>query len=230
MQPYFFPYLGYFSLIKHVDKFIILDEVQFIRHGWIERNRIKKQPEGWQYIAVPLQKHSQKTLIKDIKIKNEVEWKRKIFAQIDHYKRAPYYSCVIEILEDIFQYDGESITNLNIVALQKVSEYLNIKTPIELYSDLGLELEEVKAADEWALQICKAVGQVTEYWNPPGGQSFFNKSKYEEAGIKLYFQEMELHPYKQFGTGFEKGLSILDVMMFNDSSTINSFLDRYYLK
>ena len=66
MQPYFAPYLGYISLIKHTDEFILFDTVQFIRHGWIERNRILKPGGGWQYIAIPLVKHSQKTLICDI--------------------------------------------------------------------------------------------------------------------------------------------------------------------
>lgn len=230
MQPYFFPYIGYFSLIKHVDRFIILDEVQFIRHGWIERNRIKKQSEGWQYISVSLQKHSQKTLIKDIKINNSVEWKNKILAQLSHYKKAPYYNNVIGILEDVFRYNGESITELDMITLKKVAEYLNIETPIQLYSDLGLEIEEVKAADEWALHICNAMNQVTEYWNPSGGQSFFDRTKYENAGINLYFQEMELLPYKQFGNKFEKALSILDVMMFNNVDDIHFLLDRYQLK
>ena len=86
MQPYFFPYLGYFGLINHTEKFILFDTVQFIRHGWIERNRILKPMEDWQYIAVPLKKHSQKTLIKDIEINNSIDWKNKIFAQLTHYK------------------------------------------------------------------------------------------------------------------------------------------------
>lgn len=87
MQPYFLPYLGYISLIKHTDQFILFDTVQFIRHGWIERNRILKPDEGWQYIQVPLQKHSRDTLIKDIIIKNDVTWSEKILAQVKHYKK-----------------------------------------------------------------------------------------------------------------------------------------------
>ena len=92
MQPYFFPYIGYFSLIKHTDDFILLDTVQFIRHGWIERNRILKPSDGWQYIMVPLKKHSRETLIKNIEINNEQQWKEKILAQLQHYKKqAPYF-------------------------------------------------------------------------------------------------------------------------------------------
>ena len=82
MQPYFFPYLGYISLIKHTDEFMLFDPVQFIRHGWIERNRILKPGEGWQYIQVPLQKHSLTTDIKDIKIDNTQNWRVKLLSQL----------------------------------------------------------------------------------------------------------------------------------------------------
>src|SRR5690606_17982699 len=88
MQPYFFPYLGYISLIKHTDKFILLDTVQFIRKGWIERNRILKQKEGWLYIQVPLKKENgRSTLIKDCKLDNSKPWKDKILAQFQIYKK-----------------------------------------------------------------------------------------------------------------------------------------------
>src|SRR5665648_86327 len=86
MQPYFFPYLGYFSLIKNTEQFILFDPVQFIKHGWIERNRILKPQGDWQYISVPLVKHSRDTIIKDIQISNTNDWKQTIFAQLVHYK------------------------------------------------------------------------------------------------------------------------------------------------
>ncbi len=99
MQPYFFSYLGYFSLIKHSDRFILLDTVQFIRHGWIERNRVLKQNEGWFYIQVPLFKSERGTLIKDIRINNNINWKNKILSQLQIYKKiAPNYFQVIKLL------------------------------------------------------------------------------------------------------------------------------------
>ena len=229
MQPYFFPYIGYFSLIKHVDKFIILDDVQFIRHGWIERNRILKPQEGWQYISVPLKKHSQKTLIRDIKINNTIEWKKKMVAQLSHYKKAPYYKQVYQLLLEVFETDYESITNLDIACLRKIEKYLDIGTPIELFSDMNLTIEPVLEADEWALHICKAINEANEYWNPPGGQSFFDKEKYKRNGIRLCFQEVEIMPYFQNRKSFEGGLSILDVMMFNSPDKINQMLDGYKL-
>ena len=93
MQPYFIPYIGYFQLIKHTDRFILFDPVQFIRHGWIERNRILKPVEGWQYLSIPLIKQSRDALIKDTCINDNTNWRDKNMRQLEHSKkRTPYYN------------------------------------------------------------------------------------------------------------------------------------------
>lgn len=230
MQPYFFPYIGYFSLIKHTDRFILFDPVQFIRHGWIERNRTLKQNEGWQYIQAPLVKHDQATLIKDIKINNTTDWKGKILAQIQHYKKkSPYYFATLKVLNEIFSKEYDDIVSFNHASLLKVCEYLGINTQMDIFSDMHLEIEPVNAPDEWALNICKAIDGTTEYWNPIGGTSFFDKTKYEKAGLNIQFQQMNLEPYDQNRETFEAGLSIIDVMMFNSPEEINKMLDNYKL-
>jgi len=230
MQPYFFPYLGYISLIKHTDIFILFDTVQYIRHGWIERNRILKQNEGWLYIKVPLIKSGRDTLIKDIQINNLENWKSKILSQLQIYKKiAPYYSEVIKIVNEVFQDDFYNIVHLNKKALESICNYLGIDRKLEIYSEMNLKIEPVNEPDEWALNICKALGNVAEYWNPPGGMSFFDKSKYERSGIGLKFQNIELLPYNQKRETFEPGLSIIDVMMFNNVEEINLMLDKYTL-
>lgn len=230
MQPYFFPYLGYFSLIKHTDIFIINSSVQFITQGWIERNRVLKPTEGWLYIRVPLLKHSHKSMIKDIKIDNNQNWKMKILAQLDHYKKkAPFYNNTILLLEEIFENNYEDITSLNKKALESVCKYLGIEKKINLFSDMGLSIDTPKAPDEWGLNICKSINGVTEYWNPPGGMSFYDKNKYEKAGIKLKFLKINLKPYDQKRQIFEPGLSIIDVMMFNSKEEIQSMLNEYEL-
>jgi len=230
MQPYFLPYLGYFSLIKHTDEFILFDTVQFIRHGWIERNRILKPSNGWQYIMVPLKKHSRETIIKDIEINNDQQWKEKILAQLQHYKKqAPYFSNVIDILNEIFSKEYATIVDLNLASLKTVCYYLGINTPIQVFSLMNIDIEPANAPDEWALNICKALGNVDEYWNPPGGQSFFDKKKYESADINLKFHSAILTDYDQKRNVFEPGLSIIDVMMFNSVEEINKMLDNYEL-
>lgn len=231
MQPYFFPYIGYFSLIKHTDSFILFDAVQFIRHGWIERNRILKQNEGWLYIKVPLLNKHRENLIKDVVIDNNLDWKNKILAQLVPYKKiAPNYFIVIDIINNIFEKDYESIVDLNLAVIKSVCGYLKIDSDIKVFSKMDLVIEEPMAPDEWALNICKSLGNVTEYWNPPGGQSFFDKKKYDNSNIELKFQSVHLTPYNQKRDDFENGLSIIDVMMFKSSEEINVMLDEFDLK
>lgn len=230
MQPYFLPYLGYYSLIKHVDKYIFFDTAQYIYHGWVNRNRILK-PGGreWQYINVPVQKHAREFAIKDVEIDNQKKWREKILGQIEHYKkRAPFYENVRVWLQDaLLLHEYKTISELNMAMDKAVCLYLGIKTPLECFSEMGLEVQPPQAPDEWALHICQALGNVDEYWNAPGGVEFFDSMKYEEAGIKIRFVKTELSYYKQIGEDFQPGLSILDAMMFNSPEDINKMLDEY---
>lgn len=238
MQPYFFPYIGYISLIKQTDEFMLFDPVQFIHHGWIERNRILKPldkqhapipGENWQYIAIPLIKHSRETLIRDIRINNDIDWKSKILAQLmnSYKKRAPYYEAAMEVIRKGLDIETDSIVELNRHILEEICKYLKISTKISVFSEENLTIESPQAPDEWALNICQAKGNVDEYWNPPGGVEFFDPKKYENAGIILRFQKINLQPYVQRIGYFEPGLSIIDVMMYNDVDTINKMLDDY---
>lgn len=230
MQPYFLPYLGYFGLIKHTDRFILFDPVQFIKHGWIERNRILKPGSGWQYIAVPLTKYNKETKIKDIRIKNTSDWRNTIFRQLEHYKtRAPFYRETIEVLRTALDIETESIVKLNEHVLKTVCSYIGVELNVDIFSEIHCSIDEVKAPDEWALNICKALGNVNEYWNPEGGLEFFDRKKYYQAGINIKFLKMNLSRYPQRRPVFEAGLSIVDVMMFNESEKINDMLDDYVL-
>lgn len=231
MQPYFFPYIGYISLIKHTDMFILLDTVQFIRHGWIERNRMLNPNDEWQYISVPLKKYHQKDQIQNVCINNHLKWKEKILAQLGHYKKAPYYNNVIDILHQVFDKEYDDIVTLNKVCLEKVCEYLKIPCEIRVFSKMNLNIEDVGNPDEWALNICKAIPLVTEYWNPPGGISFFDPTKFEKEDISLKFLKINLNSYPQRRgkRPFVADLSILDVMMFNSIKEIHHMLDDYEL-
>ena len=227
MQPYLLPYLGYYSLIKHTDRWIIFDEVQYIRHGWIERNRILKPGEGWQYIAIPLQKHNRDTLIKDVMIKQD-DWRDKIIRQIDHYKKAPFFSQAVNVLKDAFDIETDSITKLNARVLERTCHYLGVEFNYSIFSEMQLEIEPVNDAGEWALNISKALG-AGAYINPPGGMELFDRNKFNSAGIDLKFLKIELEAYSQRRQIFEPGLSILDVMMFNSPERINEMLDNYQM-
>ncbi len=230
MQPYFLPYLGYFSLIKNTDYFILFDSVQFIKHGWIERNRILKPSGGWQYVSVSLEKYKRDTKIKEIRINNNINWRDKIFRQLDHYrKRSPFYNETIDVLKEALNIETESIVELNKNILKCVCNYIGVKSNIDIFSNMNLEIKKVNAPDEWALNICRALGNVNEYWNPVGGLDFFNRDKYTNVGIDIKFLKMNTQEYSQKRSNFEPSLSIIDVMMFNEPTKINKMLDDFDL-
>jgi hypothetical protein len=224
MQPYFFPYIGYYSLIKHTDKWVIFDVVQFIRHGWIERNRILKPGEGWQYVSVPLVKHSRDTLIKDIKIRTEEDWKDKLFRQLEHYKKAPFFKQAVELIREAINIETDSIVLLNANILKITCEFLSIPFEVNIFSKMEVNIEPVNHAGEWALQISKAL-QAKEYVNPPGGIEIFNNQQFEKENIKLSFINNTIRTYSQRRPSFEPGLSIIDILMYNDTPAISAMLD-----
>lgn len=233
MQPYFMPYIGYFSLIKHTDLFILFDPVQFIRHGWIERNRVLKQDEGCLYIQVPLIKNnSRETLIKDCLIDNTQVWQSKILSQIQHYKKkAPYYFKVLHLLNEIFEKKYDDIVSLNKASLEIICNYIGFEKVLPVFSKMDLNIEMPNEADEWALNICTALkgNDTIHYINPIGGQVFFDAEKYKKKGIELSFQNMSVTAYDQKRDTFEAGLSIIDVLMFNSPEEVNKMLDQYQL-
>lgn len=224
MQPYFFPYIGYFSLIDYTDHFVFFDTPQYIQRGWVNRNRLINPKEGFNYMIIPIKKATQNTPINSILIDNTQQWKDKIFGQLTVYKkRAPHYKEVMELLHQIFEEKCISLSKFNIESTKKVCEYLGITTTFETFSEMNLEIEEVHAPDEWALNITKMMGFET-YVNPLGGMEFFDKNKYTKQDIELVFIKSNLKPYIQRIGRYESGLSIIDVMMFNTTKDINEML------
>jgi len=229
MQPYFLPHLGYFSLIKYTDEWVVFDTPQFIRHGWIERNRTLKPVEGWQYIKVPLEKHRRETPINQVRIQSHEPWHGKILAQIEHYKKiAPYYGETLAFLRDALAFESDAISTLNVHLLKKACAYLGIPFRSRIFSECNLKLPPVTAPDEWALYISLAL-DAKEYVNPPGGQAFFDRTKYDRHGLRLTFLAPNHKPYDQKRPVFEPQLSIVDVMMFNSPAQILQMLDDFSL-
>lgn len=229
MQPYFFPYLGYFQLIHASDLFIIFDTPQYIRHGWIERNKILKPDGEALYIKVPLNKKSSSIKIDQLTINHQKNWKKKIFDQIVPYRKfAPNYWQVCHLLKEALDTNTDSLVELNKITMKVICDYLEIKTPIKVFSKMNLDIEPVNAPDEWALNISKSLGAKT-YINPTGGMSFYDHKKYIHNNINLRFLNPELKPYKQLENNFVPGLSIIDVLMFNDKDAVKKMLDHYKL-
>ncbi|MES5954330.1 WbqC family protein [Bacillus fungorum] len=229
MQPYFFPYIGYFQLINHVDKWVIFDDVQYIRHGWVNRNRILHPTDGWQYIIAPLEKHSHKHSIKEVQINNTTNWKLKIMNQLVHYKKkAPYYKQCIEIIEKALDINTNNITELNTHILEIICNNLEMPFSYQISSLTNFNYSDVEDPGDWALTISSQL-HATEYVNPIGGKELFNRTKFEEQGIKLSFLQssMEKLVYKQGYRSFEPALSIIDLLMFCSKDEIKSMLDQY---
>lgn len=228
MQPYLFPYLGYFSLIKHTDQWIVFDTVQFINKGWVNRNRILKQgANNVGFLTIPVKRISSDMLIKDVLIDNEQNWKSKIFGQLTYYKKkAPYYGPTIEVVKEVLDFETKYINELNVYALEKICNYLGINFKYSLFSKDNYKIDKVDAPDDWALKIAKHLNFKT-YINLPGGINFFDVDKYKRENIDIKFLSINLLPYKTFNHTFVPGLSIIDVMMFNPPQRINDMLDDY---
>ncbi|MGI9517500.1 MAG: WbqC family protein [Pirellulaceae bacterium] len=230
MQPYFLPYLGYFSLIAAADHFVVFDPVQYIRHGWINRNRILKpgfaEP---QYIKIPLAKHSRGTLIRDIRISLNTDWKARIFAQIQHYKKkAPYFEQAREILESCLEPDTDDIVKFNVHCLKTVCAAVGIEFAYSSFGEIRDEVEQVTHPGEWALHISSAL-KATTYINPRAGIDIFDQSQFVDRGVELCFLENSLSSYSQRNQEFVAGLSIMDVLMFNSLEETKTHINDYSL-
>ena len=173
MQPYFFPYLGYFDLINCSDQWIVFDIVQYIRHGWMNRNRIHHPKEGDLYIVVPLKKNTRDVLIKDVIIFEDQKWKTKILSQLNHYrKKSPYFKETYAFVEDCLSIDEKFLSRFNAMILEKTCSLLGINFKYEYFSEMDIELGELDGPGDWALRISEVLG-AKEYINPPGGEAIF---------------------------------------------------------
>lgn len=226
MQPYFFPYLGHFDLINQVDEWIVFDTPQYMRHQWVNRNRVLHPNAGWQYISVPLRKHHQETPINQVQIAMEDDWCERILRQLQHYRqRAPYYKPVISFLEECFAAASPSLAETNFATLRKTCQRLGIATPMHVFSQMNLVLEgTIEGPGDWALMISRAVG-ASEYLNAAGGAALFDDRKFAAHNIKLTIQAFTNMIYPCGPYPFEPGLSIIDVMMWNAPEQIKQYLD-----
>ena len=226
MQPYIFPYIGYFQLINTVDKFIIYDDVNFINKGWINRNNILVSGKPHLF-TIPLKDASQNKLINEVALLNSDPWRKKFLKTIQQsYQKAPNYQTVFVLIEEIVNLESETIQELTLYALQKVCAYMEIDTEI-VPSSAIYHNTNLKGQDR-ILDICKQEN-ATQYINPIGGMELYEKSKFANEHIQLNFLKSVAAPYSQFKNAFVPWLSIIDILMFNDSESINQLLTEFEL-
>lgn len=228
MQPYFFPYIGYFQLINSVDKFVIFDDVQYINRGWINRNNILVSGMG-NVITIPIKKHSLNSNINKCILGDAAEETcKKILETIKrNYKKAQYFEKVFPMLEEVITINKKiDVSTYNYNSLKVICNYLKIDTEFLLSSEI--EKDEKLVATDKIIDIVKILnGKV--YINPIGGINLYSQERFRNENIKLRFIEMDNIQYHQFNNEFIPNLSIIDAMMFNNVEEIQKMLNQYKL-
>lgn len=224
MQPYFFPYIGYWQLLNAVDKYVIYDDVNFIKGGWINRNRILMNGEAKMF-NVQMQGASPNKLINEVEVSTNEQGQKKLLRSIENnYRKAPYFKDVYNILEEIIMSKEANLAKYLENSIKRVCEYLDIKTEIIISS--SIEKDNNLRAEEKVIEICKKLG-ATEYYNAVGGQELYSYDDFKNNGITLKFLETNYIEYDQFNNDFISNLSIVDVLMFNSKEKVKSMLDDY---
>jgi hypothetical protein len=223
MQPYFFPYLGYFQLIGAVDAFVLFDDVNFIKAGWINRNYVLGRA-GRLRLTLPLAQASQNKCINEIFLADEPE---RLLKTVRHsYRRAPNFSTVFPLIESVLRQTERNLGRFLETGLRQVSNYLGLRPEWHLSSDLAKD--DQLRGQEKILAICALMG-ATHYVNLPGGRVLYDTDVFKERGIQLSFITPRPVSYRQFDNRFVPDLSMLDVMMFNDQHRCRGLLQEYDL-
>lgn len=223
MQPYLFPYIGYWQLLNIVDEFVIYDDVNYIKQGYINRNSILANNKS-QQITLELLGASSNKLINEIEIGNN---RKKLLKTIQqNYMKAPFYKDVINLIDEIINNEEKNLAKFIGHSIFKIAEYLEIDTKI-LYSSEIRKNSTLKAQDK-VLDICKTLN-ANKYINAIGGRELYSKEVFHQNGIELNFIKTNINKYKQFDIEFVAYLSIIDIMMFNKKIDITEHLYSFEL-
>jgi len=227
MQPYFLPYMGYWQLLASVDKFVILDDVNFINRGWINRNRIwlGGQP-AW--LTIPLSGASQNKMIRQIDILSDDGWHARMEKSVFHaYASAPRFAEIYELFKEMLGVAEGNLSGFLHRTIVDVCGILGIKTEIISSSSI-FPKGELKGQDR-ILDICKRIG-ATAYVNPPGGRELYEQARFEAEGISLYFlQPGPTGDMLQNSSPQGDILSILDTLMQNDQPSVSKATGQFSL-
>lgn len=221
MQPYFCPYLGYFQLMRGVDRFVLLDDVNFIVRGWINRNQILLNHAA-HIFTLPVVGASQNARICDLSLSDDVKWRDRLLKTIRQaYARAPHLEPTMNLLESMLHFADNNLAAFVGNSLRLAAQQLGLRCEI-LQSSAVLPQSSLRGQDR-IIALCRALG-ATEYVNPPGGKALYRSSDFRKNGIALHFLDPELTPYPQFGQPFVPGLSLIDALMFNGAQGVSQQL------
>jgi hypothetical protein len=224
MQPYFFPYVGFFQLIQSVDLFIVYDNIKYTKKGWINRNRVLQSGKDMMF-TLPLKHGSDSLDVRDRELATEFD-PQKMLRQISNaYRRAPHFSEAFSLIEQIMRFGDHNLFKFILNSIVMISEHLGIKTEIRVSSEVSID-HELKGQAK-VLALCQAVGANT-YINAIGGLELYSREAFKAAGIDLKFIKSRPFEYTQFDNEFVPWLSIIDVMMFNPPETIRRCIGSNY--
>lgn len=227
MQPYFLPYLGYFQLIEYVDMFVVYDNIQFTKKGWIHRNRILENGEDVMF-SLSLKKDSDYLNINQRYLsENWPKQRDKTLRKIsNNYRKASYFESVFPLIESIFLKQESCLFDFIYNSVKQICRYLGIETELVISSTIAYNHNLM--GEKKVIDICCELN-AQQYVNPIGGLELYSTGNFKDKGIKLRFLKSEIQPYPQFKHDFVSNLSIIDVMMFNSKDKIRNMLKEYVL-
>lgn len=225
MQPYFFPYLGYFALMAHVDRWVVFDVTQYTPKTWMNRNRVLHPLSGWMYVTVPVRHVSRSAAVSEVFTDQPEMALASIVGKLAHYRNsAPHFADVLGLVERGFRERADdSLVAIDTSCLRVVCDHLGMPLDYSVCSAMDLDLSRVVHPGQWALHIAEQLG-AAEYVNPLGGASLFREEEFEAAGVGLSFLQLPALVYDPSPFEFVPSLSILDVLMWNDPASILSFV------
>jgi hypothetical protein len=227
MQPYFMPYIGYFQLINSVDKFVIYDNIQYTKKGWINRNRILANGKD-QLITLPIKKDSDYLNVVERELSES--WGKDKIKMLNviksSYSKAPYFQETFELISKCLNNPEVNLFRFIYDSIVLINDYLEIKTPIVISSTIDAN-HALKSQDK-VLSLCKEQN-ADVYINSIGGVELYDKEIFKQNNIELNFIKSNPLQYKQFNNEFVSWLSIVDVMMFNSKEQIKEYLNSYTL-
>lgn len=224
MQPYFMPYIGYFQLMKAVDKYVVYDDVNYIKGGWVSRNNILINGEKKMF-TITLKGASPNKLFNEIEISDDFKKFMKTLQL--NYSKAPHFNATMNLMERIISYPQKQLSLFIANSFKEILSYLDIHT--ELYLSSMLNKDNFLKGQEKVINICKTLN-ADEYYNAIGGQELYSKDEFMNNGIKLYFVDTIIKDYQQTSHSFIPYLSIIDVLMNNSREDTNKLLDLYQIK
>ncbi len=228
MQPYFFPYLGYFELIQLSDAWIVFDTVKYNPKSWMNRNRILHPTRGWQYVTAPVDRASGGELLCEMQLIDPAAAMQRLLGQIDHYRvhRAPFFGAVRSLIERSFDLASPvSLRDLCVRALAETCAHVGLDFRPQSLSSMDLPLPTISHAGQWALEISSAM-KADIYINAPGGRDLFLPEEFAARGIELQFLQPNPFRYATPGYDFVENLSIIDVLMWTAPEVVRARLAK----